>query len=129
PCPTRRSSDLGSATSARTASVQGLSETIVGRVSAKGANGGLEHPHIVIPAQTVIQRPRNLGCAPTRLARRKISNLTRTASSMNELAVHGGRDASHAAPLASGAPRPAPNDRHGQVSWLPDRCRRSAFPV
>src|SRR5690606_11508541 len=119
----------GAATSARTASAHGLSETMVGRVSTKGATGGLEHPHTAIPAQTVIQRPRNLRWAPIRLARRKISNLRRTASSMNELAVHGGRDASHAAPLASGAPRPAPNDRRGQVSWLPDRCCRSAFPV
>jgi hypothetical protein len=33
-----------------------------------------------------------------------------------------------AAPLASGAPRPAPNDHRGQVSWLPDRHRRPAFP-
>src|SRR5690606_42031512 len=97
---------------------------MVGRVSTKGATGGLEHPHT---AQMVIQRPRNLGCAPTRLA--KHSNLRRTASSMNELAVHGGRDASHAAPLVSGAPRPAPNDRRGHVSMLPPRCARPASPA
>jgi len=33
------------------------------------------------------------------------------------------------APLASGAPRPAPNDCHGQVSWLPALHRRPAFPA
>ena len=39
----------------------------------------------------------------------------------------GGCGSPHA-PLASGAPRPAPNDSRGQVSWLPDPHRRPAFP-
>ena len=33
-----------------------------------------------------------------------------------------------ASTFAIGTPRPRPNDTHGQVSWLPDRRLRPAFP-